>query len=190
MTPTCACWQCMVWAHGDARSLAPTRALFRPKPAAAPSLLPQASDTASRIAPKARGTTTSDPTWQIDCGNQVKVIEGHSRNSLLDQIVHVCRAPQLDPMRAEFPVQSAHHMQSQGSHGSGSLASVEPAPRNQQDTSRPAAHPTAPSEEQSTLKPQGHEILDCVTLGMRLALQWHLQHRYPDVWVQVCTTPL
>ncbi|BDA40864.1 hypothetical protein COCOBI_01-5180 [Coccomyxa sp. Obi] len=94
------------------------------------------------------------------------------------------RSPHPDPMRAEFPVQSAHHMQSRGSHGSGSPASMEPGLRSQQDPSGQVAHPTAPTEEQSTLKPQGHEILDCVTSGMRLALQWHLQHRFPDVWVQ------
>lgn len=100
--------------------------------------------------------------------------------------MHTCRSPQRDPVHAEFPVQSTH-MQSQGSYGSGSPANLEPGPHSQQDPSRQAAHPTVPTEEQGTLKPQGHEILDCVTSGMRLALQWHLQHRYPDVWVQVRT---
>ncbi len=87
---------------------------------------------------------------------------------------------------AETSGLSDHHVQRQSSLGRGSGASGEPSASSQPPPPHQSAVPGPPGQEQGAAASRGEDILDCLMSGMRLALQWHLQHRYPNVWEQVC----
>lgn len=104
----------------------------------------------------------------------------------ITQSVLVCRSSLLDHSNAETSSLSDNHVQRQSSLGRASQGSGEPGAGIQPTPSHQSPIPDNSRGEHSAPLSRGQEILDCLMSGLRLALQWHLQHRYPDVWVQVC----
>lgn len=122
-------------------------------------------------------------------GYDARICKHTSRNSLSSVIILfmlMCRSSLPDYSHAETPGLSDNHVQRQNSLRRRSQGTEESPMGSHPVPSHQDATPGASQGEHSAPLSRGSEILDCLMSGMRLALQWHLQHRYPDVCVQVC----